>query len=522
MSPRSGLLIVLGFTLWRVVTLNFDATDLFVDEAQYWFWSQNLDLGYYSKPPMIAWVIRAMTELSGSNAIYWIRLLGPLIHMAAALVLMKTAKRFVGPEIEGWTGATYITLPGVALSSVFFSTDVILLFFIAIALLAYFGLTQRRSVGLALVMGLSVGLAFLTKYAVLFVVPGGALALLLIPAARIAIRDCIIAVAVAAVVALPNLWWNLQHDNTTVRHTQDIAHWSELGINVRRGLEFFSAQFGVVGPIIFFAMLWAVYRMVKGRSDDREKILVWLSMPVVVLITLQATVAKAYANWAVTAYVAGTILAVWLLYRMWPKGLRLSLTINGIASLLFPLATIFPHQLLLPNGDELMKRYLGRAEVSREAAALAAQLRHRHHRHRQSRHGRRSLLYAPRCVLQDLCASARGPSGELLRAGIRSACRHQRQGAFPDGRGLHLRHRDARGAEELAADGRQLQGQDAFHLQGLGHLPGTLSRFSLGWIRQAKAGARPFDLHEFDAALLEGEAELRLRRAVDVVVLKPS
>ena len=136
MSPRSGLLIVLGFTLWRVVMLNFDTTDLFVDEAQYWFWSQNLDLGYYSKPPMIAWVIRAMTELSGSNAIYWIRLLGPLIHMAAALVLMKAAKRFVGPEIEGWTGATYITLPGVALSSVFFSTDVILLFFIAIALLA--------------------------------------------------------------------------------------------------------------------------------------------------------------------------------------------------------------------------------------------------------------------------------------------------------------------------------------------------------------------------------------------------
>lgn len=120
-------------------------------------------------------------------------------------------------------------------------------------------------------------------------------------------------------------------------------------------------------------MLWAVYRMIKGRSDDREKMLVWLSMPVVVLITLQATVAKAYANWAVTAYVAGTILAVWLLYRMWPKGLRLSLTINGIASLLFPLATIFPHQLLLPNGDALMKRYLGRAEVSREAAALAAQ-----------------------------------------------------------------------------------------------------------------------------------------------------
>jgi 4-amino-4-deoxy-L-arabinose transferase-like glycosyltransferase len=145
MTARLGFFIVIFVTLWRIITLHFDTTDLFVDEAQYWFWSQNLDLGYYSKPPMIAWVIRAMTGLAGSNGIFWIRLSGPLIHMATALVLMKIAKRFVSPDIEGWTGATYITLPGVALSSVFFSTDVVLLFFLAVALFAYFGLTRRPS-----------------------------------------------------------------------------------------------------------------------------------------------------------------------------------------------------------------------------------------------------------------------------------------------------------------------------------------------------------------------------------------
>lgn len=373
MSLRSSLIIIFAITLWRVLTLHFDTTDFFVDEAQYWFWSQNLDFGYYSKPPMIAWVIRAMTELSGSTAIFWVRLLGPLAHLATALMLMKTAKRLLGPEIEGWVGVTYITLPAAALSSVFFSTDVILLFFIAVAFYAYFGLTQKRSVRLALLMGFGVGCAFLSKYAVLFVVPGGAVALLLIPAARISIRDFIIAVVTAAVFAFPNLLWNLQHDITTVRHTEDIAHWSDLGINLRGGLEFFAAQFGVVGPIVFFAMLWATYNMIRGRSDAQEKLLVWLSVPVVVLITLQATVAKAYANWGVTAYVAGVILAVWLLYRLWPKGLRISLTINGIISLLFPFATIFSHQLLLPNGDEVMKRYLGRSAVSLEAGELATQ-----------------------------------------------------------------------------------------------------------------------------------------------------
>jgi 4-amino-4-deoxy-L-arabinose transferase-like glycosyltransferase len=373
MTARLGFFIVIFVTLWRIITLHFDTTDLFVDEAQYWFWSQNFDLGYYSKPPMIAWVIRAVTEMAGSNGIFWIRLSGPLIHMATALVLMKIAKRFVSPDIEGWTAATYITLPGVALSSVFFSTDVVLLFFLAVALFAYFGLTRRPSIGLALLMGVAFGCAFLSKYAILFVVPGGLIALILLPTARISWRDFFVSAAAAIVVALPNLWWNATHDATTIKHTTSIAHWSALSLNIRHGLEFFAAQFGVVGPIVFFAILWAVWRMIKGQSSPTEKQLIWLSVPVVLLITLQALIAKAYANWAVTAYIAGTILAVWLLQRAWPKGLRVSLAINGTASLLFPLAAVFAHQLVLPNGDEVMKRYLGRSAISREAGDLARQ-----------------------------------------------------------------------------------------------------------------------------------------------------
>jgi hypothetical protein len=36
MSARLGLFIISGITLWRVITLHFDNTDLLVDEAQCW------------------------------------------------------------------------------------------------------------------------------------------------------------------------------------------------------------------------------------------------------------------------------------------------------------------------------------------------------------------------------------------------------------------------------------------------------------------------------------------------------
>lgn len=376
MSLRLGLAIVFSITLWRVVMLDFNRTDLFLDEAQYWFWGQNLDFGYYSKPPIIAWVIRFFNAISASDSTFWIRLSAPLFHMATALMLMRIVRRLGWEEIEAWVGVTFITLPAVSLSSMLVSTDTIQILFVATAIWAFLGLNKRASVMEALLLGVSLGLAFMTKYSILFVLPGVAVAMIMLPSARISWRDCLIAAVAGAIVVSPNLWWNLTHDIATVRHTENIAQWS--GGKQRGGapfhlagaIEFFLAQFGVVGPVVFYAMLWGVWRMIRGQAGDKEKLLVWLSMPVVILITLQAFFAKAYANWAVTAYVAGTILAVWLL-RGTKRGLVTSVIINSIPVLLLPILAVFAPDLKLPNGDLVMKRYMGRSAISLEVADIA-------------------------------------------------------------------------------------------------------------------------------------------------------
>ena len=182
--------------------------------------------------------------------------------------------------------------------------------------------------------------------------------------------------------------------------------------------------------------------MIKGRSSEKEKLLIWLSIPIVFLISLQAPVAKAEANWGVSAYVAGTMLAVWVLVQLWPKGLRISLIIGGVASFLFPLATIFAHQLVLPGGNEVMKRYLGRSEISREAGVLAQQAGAEHHCHRQSRFCRRHVSHAEKGAAQDLFASACWLSCQLLRAGICASGRSPGPGSVHHARRIDLRGRD--------------------------------------------------------------------------------
>jgi hypothetical protein len=39
------------------------------DEAEYWAWSRRLDWSYYSRGPLIAWVIRLATEAQGGQSI---------------------------------------------------------------------------------------------------------------------------------------------------------------------------------------------------------------------------------------------------------------------------------------------------------------------------------------------------------------------------------------------------------------------------------------------------------------------
>jgi hypothetical protein len=53
--------------------------DLCGDEAEYWSWSRRLDWSYWSRGPLIAWLIRGATEVFGGLSL---RLSGSLMFAA--------------------------------------------------------------------------------------------------------------------------------------------------------------------------------------------------------------------------------------------------------------------------------------------------------------------------------------------------------------------------------------------------------------------------------------------------------
>jgi 4-amino-4-deoxy-L-arabinose transferase-like glycosyltransferase len=91
-SPESRLLIaLLGLLLVvRVSAILLSPLNLYADEAQYWRWAQSLAWGYYSKPPMIAWVIHATTSVFGDSE-WAVRIAAPFLHTAASGIVFHSS-----------------------------------------------------------------------------------------------------------------------------------------------------------------------------------------------------------------------------------------------------------------------------------------------------------------------------------------------------------------------------------------------------------------------------------------------
>ena len=364
---RPAIVIVGAVTLLRWVLLAFDRTDLYVDEAQYWLWGQEFAFGYYSKPPLIAWVIGAVTTLAGSDAPFWVRIPGAALHGLTAIILAALAARLYGSRTAIWVAAGYVTLPMVALGSLLMSTDTVMAPCFAAALYFHRRLIDVPSAGFAALAGAAAGLGFMAKYAAIYFVIGVALAAILRRDQRIAWGHAAVMALSFVLVISPNIAWNLLHQFTTLSHTADNVAWVRRddpfgNLNPAGMVEFFLSQFAVMGPVLFAAMLTTFAR------PEKRQAMAAFAIPALAVVCVQALLDKAYANWAVAAYFIGIILAMSVLQHR-PRLRAASFAINGTFCLILPVLVIFP-TLSAQNGP-ILARQLGRAELSRQIITLS-------------------------------------------------------------------------------------------------------------------------------------------------------
>jgi len=369
---RFALIVLLAVTAARLVWLRVGGLDLYPDEAQYWLWSLTPAWGYFSKPPLVAWLIRVSTLLFGDDP-GGIRVASPLLHFATALVIFHTARRLYDARVACWSAIAYGTLPGVSASALLISTDVPLMFCWAVALYAFVRAREPRGARWWIVVGIAAGLGLLSKYAMAYWLISALIFLVALKDERRHLLHFLQAVAIALLIYAPNFVWNYTHQFVSYRHTEANADISGFALHPGAFGEFLGSQFGVFGPIFFATLLVMVVLMRRALADRRAQLLAVFALPTLAMMLVVSLLSRAHPNWSAPTYISATILVVAYLFQRRREMLVTgSVVLHVVAAVLLIGARDIAHAAgwEIPGKYEPLHRLRGWATLGRAVTAL--------------------------------------------------------------------------------------------------------------------------------------------------------
>jgi 4-amino-4-deoxy-L-arabinose transferase-like glycosyltransferase len=392
-----------GATAFHLWYIRSGTMDLAPDEAHYWEWSRRLDWSYYSKGPLVAYLIAASTRLGGHSELA-VRLPAVVLALGTGIVIYFLTRSLCARQRAAALAVlTAAALPLYAAGSILMTTDAPLVFLWTLAMFSVWKATASPAPGYAadvtrwrwwLVLAASLGLGVLAKYTMLLFVPCLAAYLYSSPTACRYLRrkEPYVALFAASLFFIPVLVWNAEHGWVSVRHVMGLAGLSPAPdgrphFTLKTVFEFLGTQLIVVSPLLLIALVAAMVRSGRlGMSAGWEahRFVFMFSAPVFGFFLLWSVYEKLEANWAAFAYVGAVVaLAGW-----WEEQLRQGTekkgrVIRNIAVILLPgfllvLVGHFPGALrgvgiALPSRLEPTHRLQGWKELGRAVERRRAQ-----------------------------------------------------------------------------------------------------------------------------------------------------
>jgi 4-amino-4-deoxy-L-arabinose transferase-like glycosyltransferase len=319
------LLLLLIIAACRIFFLYYYDLNLYADEAQYYGWSKNLDFGYYSKPPMIAFVIRISTMIFGESEV-GIRIFSPIFHLLTSVIVYHLGRKLYSKKIGYFSALIYTTLPAVTFSSNLITTDPILLFFWALTLLLF--LSEKW-----IMAGISFGLGMMTKYSMIMFLPSAAIYLYLQHRNLNWLKNTnlYLSLFLGFAIFLPNIYWNIEHDLVSFSHIVTISQINKPALDFKKILEFLLTQIIIVGPIL--ACL-----AIRLKKYHNHKYVTSFSLPILIFTSFLSLFFNAYGNWAAPVYIA---FAIFISAYHNEKLLKLAIFSNLIIAILIYSSPLF-------------------------------------------------------------------------------------------------------------------------------------------------------------------------------------
>ena len=374
-------LMILGAA--ALIRLMFAARiPLFPDETYYWEWSRHLAAGYFDHPWGIAALIRGGTWLAAaadlSRSPVAVRCLVIVAGFLASLFGAAIARR-VGGDRSGLIAAVVFAVMPLAASGMVLATpDVPLLMTAAAGLYCVvraLGHPPRSTSALWwwIAAGVSLGLAFSSKYTSILLPVGVTIAVLTRRGLRVRLGEPgpYAACLAALIVFVPVLVWNSHHAWISFGFQIHHGLGAPTGSPLKRELNLIGGQAGLASPIILVLLAMAVWRAFRSPASDVHYLLAVVALTSVGLFVFSALRRPVEANWPALAYVPAVpllALADWgAVARKW---LRWGVGLAALVSSVIYVQSVTP-VLPLPARRDPVARSAGWQQLADSVAAAS-------------------------------------------------------------------------------------------------------------------------------------------------------
>lgn len=329
---KSSLIILLTFiSLLRILYIKYSPIDLSGDEAHYWEWSRNLDMSYYSKGPLISYIIFLGTKIFGHTEL-GVRFFAVFFSFFSSLLMYEITYLLTKNEKSSFlSGLSIQILPFFSYLGILMTIDSPFLYFWLLSLFIICRiavLDQYDELKNWFFLGITIGLGMLAKYTMVFFYPSLFLFIFLEKKFSLFKKPGIyLCILVSLIIFLSVLIWNDLYGWVTLKHTAYHARIAKgFTISIYDFYQFLLSQIGLLTPFIFGLM---IYSFLKIKGFQRNFTLSFFIV-IFLFFTLKSIQGKVEANWPLVAYTSGIICLNSFLINKKYKFLFYSYLIGGI------------------------------------------------------------------------------------------------------------------------------------------------------------------------------------------------
>lgn len=316
MAVLSGLALLLCL---RLMLLAICPLELVPDEAYYWDWSRQLDWSYYSKPPMVAWLIALATAIGGHDE-FAIRVPAAILGTVGLWPIYELGRRMYDERTGLWATLIAAATPGLTAMSLLMTIDAPFLCAWAFAVCCMWRLVEIERPGWRWVMLsiLATGFGLLSKQTMLGLFPLLGLYLITGRDGWSGLRSrAVWGWALGSLMFLiPVVWWNWRHDWITVEHTRE--HFQAASATLLQRIvwyaEFWGSQFVLLSPLVCGLVVLVCCGLIpKWRQlDRRERFLLCFGGVPMVAVTALSLCQRVQPNWPAALHLTSLVLlAAW-------------------------------------------------------------------------------------------------------------------------------------------------------------------------------------------------------------------